>query len=125
MTIKERRSNNNQPNRNLKPVTLQFSFKYWYGGNVSNQPATITQISLAGATITTQFKLKVGQQVQLTIISHNHIIKQLPAEIISSENKGIDYEYGIHFRLAGFPKTAADNAQSVLQLIEHSFRQIS
>lgn len=116
MTIKERR---------LNPVTLQFRLQSWFGVKKHSQAATLNQLSVNGATITTPFKLKIGQLIQLSMNSHCHTIKRLPAEIVSVENKGVDYQYSIHFRLTEFSETAVDNVQTVLQQLERSFQQIT
>lgn len=120
MTIEERRLSHQASESDIKPIRLELSLKYWYGVKKSSYPATLTRFLFEGVIITTQLKLKVGQHVHLTILSEQHTIKELPAEVIHIEEDQANYRYGLRFNYAKFSEVARKNIQFILQKIENS-----
>lgn len=120
MTIEEHRLSKQDSESNRKPIILELSLKHWYGVKKSNYSATLTRFIFEGAIITTQLKLKVGQNVHLTILSEHHTIRQLPAEVIHIEEDQANYRYGLRFNFSKFPEVARKNIQFILQQIENS-----
>lgn len=120
MTTKERRFSDRYQGASLK---LELSPRYWFGIKKVKHPALVTNFALGGAAITTPLKLKIGQRIQISILSEHHNIKQLPAEVVRFDGKEVDYHYGVRFSFSKVPETASNNALFVLKQIENTLRQ--
>lgn len=92
--------------------------RYWFGLKKEKQPALVTNFAVGGAAITTPIKLKIGQRIQVTILSEFHNIRQLPAEIVRYDGKEVDYHYGVRFSFSKLPEIASNNTLFILKQIE-------
>jgi hypothetical protein len=117
---KERRFSDRYPGAGLK---FELQSRYWFGLKKEKQTALVTDFSTGGAAITTPLKLKVGQRVQVAILSEYHNIRQLPAEIVRCNGKSTDYHYSICFHFGKLPKVASNNMVLILRQIERSLRK--
>lgn len=122
MITKERRFNDRYLGASLK---FELQLRYWFGIKKEKHPALVTNFAAGGAAITTPLKLKIGQQVQISILSEFHNIRQLPAEVIRFDGKQVDYRYGVRFNFSKLPKTANNNTLFILKQIELALSQTS
>lgn len=120
MITKERRFSDRYLGASLK---LELQPSYWFGLKKEKHPALVTNFSSSGAAITTPLKLKIGQRIQVTILSEFHNIRQLPAEIVHYDGKQVDYRYGVRFNFSKFPEVASNSTQFILKQIEHALCQ--
>lgn len=121
MTTKERRFSDRYQGASLK---LELQPRYWFGLKKQKHPALVTNFAVGGAGIMTPVKLKIGQRIQVTILSEFHNVRQLPAEIVRYDGKKeIDYSYGIRFSLGKLPEVASNNTLFILKQIELALRQ--
>lgn len=120
MTTKERRFGDRYQGASLK---LELHPKYWFGLKKEKHPALITNFAVGGAAITTPVRLKIGQRIEVTILSEFHKIRQLPAEIVRYDGKEVDYRYGVRFSLEKLPKLASSNTAFLLEQIELALHQ--
>jgi hypothetical protein len=120
LITKERRFSDRYLGAKLK---LELQPCCWFSLKKDKHPALVTNFAVGGAAITTPLKLKIGQRVQVTILSEFHNVRQIPAEIVRYDGKGIDYHYGVRFRLSKLPETASHNALFILKQIELTLRQ--
>jgi hypothetical protein len=120
LITKERRFNDRYLGASLK---LELQPRYWFGLKKEKHPALVTNFATGGAAITTPLKLKIGQQIQVTILSEFHNIRQLQAEIVRYDGKQVDYQYGVRFNFDKLPEIASNNTQFVLKQIERALEQ--
>jgi hypothetical protein len=120
LITKERRFSDRYLGASLK---LELQPRYWFGLKKEKHPALVTNIAAGGAAITTPLKLKIGQEIQVTILSEFHNIRQLPAEIVRYNGKQVDYKYGIRFNFEKLPEIASNNARFILKEIERALKQ--
>jgi hypothetical protein len=104
-------------------LKLELQPRYWFGFKKEKHLALVTNIAAGGAAITTPLKLKIGQRIQVTILSEFHNIRQLPAEIVRYNGKQVDYKYGIRFNFEELPEIASNNTRFVLKQIERALTQ--
>jgi hypothetical protein len=117
---KERRFGDRYLGAGLK---FELQSRYWFGLKKGTQPALVTNFSTGGAAIATPLKLKIGQRIQVTILSEYHNIRQLPAEIVRYNGKGADYHYIIRFNFGKLPEVASNNTVLILRQIELTLRK--
>lgn len=115
MITKERRFNERYLGASLK---LELQPRYWFGLKKEKHPALVTNFASGGVAITTPVRLKIGQRIQVTILSEFHNIRYLPAEIVRYDGKQVDYRYGVRFNFDKLPEVASDNAIFILKQIE-------
>jgi hypothetical protein len=120
LITKERRFSDRYLGTSLK---LELQPRYWFGLKKEKYPALVTNIAVGGAAITTPLKLKIGQEIQVTILSEFHNIRQLTAEIVRYNGMQVDYKYGIRFNFEKLPEIARNNARFVLKKIERALAQ--
>jgi hypothetical protein len=120
LTTKERRFSDRYQGARLK---FELQPSYWFGLKKEKQPALVTNFAVGGAAITTPIKLKIGQRIQVTILSEFHNIRQLPAEIVRYDGKEVDYHYGVRFSFGKLPEVASNNTLFILKQIELALRQ--
>jgi len=120
LTTKERRFSDRYQGASLK---FELSPRYWFGLKKQKHPALVTNFAVGGAAISTPLKLKIGQRIQVSILSEFHNIKQVPAEVVRFDGKEVDYHYGVRFSFSRVPETASSNALFVLKQIETALRQ--
>jgi hypothetical protein len=120
LITKERRFSDRYLGTSLK---LELQPRYWFGLKKEKYPALVTNIAVGGAAITTPLKLKIGQEIQVTILSEFHNIRQLTAEIVRYNGMQVDYKYGIRFNFEKLPEIARNNARFVLKQIERALAQ--
>ncbi len=119
MITKERRFSDRHQGADLK---FELQTQYWFGLKKEKHPALVTNFAAGGAAITTPLKLKIGQRIQVTILSEFHNIRQLPAEIVRYDGKEVDYHYGVRFSLGKLQKVASNNTLFILKQIERTLR---
>lgn len=119
MITKERRFSNRYQGANLK---FELRPRFWFGLKKEKHPALVTNFAAGGAAITTPLKLKIGQRIQVTILSEFHNVRQLPAEIVRYDGKEVDYHYGVRFSLGKLPEVASNNTLFILKQIERTLR---
>jgi hypothetical protein len=115
LITKERRFSDRYQGARLK---FELQPRYWFGLKKEKQPALVTNFAVGGAAITTPIKLKIGQRIQVTILSEFHNIRQLPAEIVRYDGKEVDYHYGVRFSFSKLPEIASNNTLFILKQIE-------
>jgi hypothetical protein len=120
LTIKERRLSERYQGVSLK---LELTLSHWLGLKKVKHSALVTNFALGGAAIKTQVPLRIGQRIQISILSDHHNIKQLPAEVVRCDGKEFDYHYGIRFSFIKVPQIASNNALFVLKQIENALRK--
>jgi hypothetical protein len=120
LITKERRFSDRYLGASLK---FELQPSYWFGLKKEKQPALVTNFATGGAAITTPLRLKIGQRIQVTILSEFHNIRQLPAEVVRFDGKQVDYRYGVRFNLSKLPEVANNNTLFILQQIEQALRQ--
>lgn len=120
MITKERRFSDRYQGASLK---FELQPKYWFGLKKEKQQALVTNFAVGGAAITTPEKLKIGQRIQVTILSEFHNVRQLPAEVVRYDGKEVDYRYGVRFSLGKLPEIASNNTLFILKQIELALRQ--
>lgn len=120
MITKERRFSDRYLGASLK---LELQPRYWFGLKKEKQPALVTNFATGGAAITTPLRLKIGQRIQVTILSEFHNIRQLPAEIVRYDGKQADYQYGVRFHFEKLPEIACNNTRFVLKQIERALER--
>jgi hypothetical protein len=117
---KERRFGDRYLGAGLK---FELQSRYWFGLKKEKKTALVTDFSTGGAAITTPLKLKIGQRVQVTILSEYHKIRQLPAEIVRYNGKNAGYHYSIRFNFSKLPEVASNNTVLILRQIELTLRK--
>ena len=70
----------------------------------------------------TPLRLKVGQKLQITILSEHHNLKAVPAEVVRYDGKQVDFRYGLKFNLSNLPQTANQNVLFILKQLEQSLQ---
>lgn len=120
MITKERRFSDRYLGASLK---LELQPRYWFGLKKEKHPALVTNFATGGASITTPLKLKVGQRIQVTILSEFHNIRQLPAEIVRYDGKQVDYKYGVRFNFEKLPEIASNSTRFLLKEIERALER--
>ena len=121
-----------------KPVTLperRFSDRYegaelklevrplgLFGRPKDAHPALVSNFAVGGVAIVTPLRLKIGQKIQITLLSEHHNLKSVPAEVIRYDGKQVDFRYGLKFNLASLPQTANQNVLFILQQMELSLK---
>ncbi|MBL4797159.1 MAG: PilZ domain-containing protein [Oleispira sp.] len=122
MTAKDRRFSDRYEGASLK---LELRPRYWFGLKKEKYPALVTNFAVGGIAIITPLKLKLGQVIHVTLLSEFHNIRQLPAEVVRSDGKDMDYRYryGLRFNLNKLPEIASNNTHFLLKQIELAIRQ--
>jgi hypothetical protein len=120
LITKERRFSDRYLGASLK---LELQPRYWFGLKKEKHPALVTNFITGGAAITTPLKLKIGQRIQVTILSEFHSIRQLPAEIVRYDGKQVDYQYSVRFHFEKLPEIASNNTRFVLKQIERALEK--
>lgn len=121
MTAKDRRFSDRYEGASLK---LELRPRYWFGLKKEKSPALVTNFAVGGMAIITPLKLKLGQVIQVTLLSEYHNIRQLPAEVVRIDGKDTEYrhQYGLRFNFNRLPETACNNTLFLLKQIEISIR---
>lgn len=129
MTINACRFSDKDPssefNSDTGKVVLELSLKHWYGVKKRKYTTAITSFTHEEVVITTRHKLKIGQRAQLNIMNEHHILKQVPAEVLSAEYKQASNQYCLRFNLTELPEVAYKNTEFVLQQIQTSLGEYS
>jgi hypothetical protein len=120
LITKERRFSDRYLGASLK---LELQPRYWFGLKKEKHPALVTNFAIGGAAITTPLKLKIGQRIQLAILSEFHNIRQVPAEIVRYDGKQVDYKYGIRFNFEKLPEIASHNTRFLFKEIERTLER--
>lgn len=119
MSVKDRRFSDRYNGSRLK---LEISRLNWFGRPKDKHPALISNFAIGGVAIITPLKLKVGQQLQLTLKGEFHNLTQVPAEVVRFDGKDSIYQYGIKFSLGHMPQTASQNVLFILKQMESTLR---
>lgn len=121
MTTKDRRFSDRYEGANVK---VELRPKYWFGLKKKKSHALVTNFAIGGISIITPLKLKIGQNINVTLLSEFHNIRQLPAEVIRFDGKDSEYRYryGLQFNFNKIPETASNNTVFLLKQIELAIR---
>ena len=119
MIVPERRFSDRYAGAELKMEIRPLGL---FGRPKEKHPALVSNFAIGGVAIMTPLRLKVGQKLQITILSEHHNLKAVPAEVVRYDGKQVDFRYGLKFDLGNLPQTANQNVLFILKQLEQSLQ---